>query len=426
MLGFRQIIDGCLETSIGTHGASSDFLNIYKSPLDEALAHLRKNYDEGTLPHYTLPFIRKDITEIESTAYRFRDEFSDVVVLGTGGSSLGGQTLCAFANQESPRLHFMDNVDPISFDNLFQKLKPCTTGFLVISKSGKTAETLAQFIICLEKWRENMCEHSLKDHFVVITEPQESPLKQLAQHYHIPCFNHDPSLGGRFSALSIVALLPFMIAGGDPLTVREGAGCFLKHILDAQSLETCPSAVGAALHVSLKNISQAVLMPYHDQWTLLAKWWRQLWGESLGKKNKGSTPIDALGTVDQHSQLQLYLDGPRDKFFTILATEKIGNNLFPFDESLVSIANTPYLQGQNLGKLLQAEREATYQTLVSTGCPTRLIMMEEISSYSLGQLMMHFMTETIFTAALLKVNPYDQPAVEAGKVLTQKILQGQS
>ena len=183
-------------------------------------------------------------------------------------------------------------------------------------------------------------------------------------------------------------------------------------------------AVGAVLAVGLaqyNGITASVLMPYLDRLENFAKWYRQLWAESLGKDGKGTTPINALGTIDQHSQLQLYLDGPKDKFFTLIISEVIQKGgLLPKD--LISLPELEFLAGRGIGDLMAAEQQATIETLVAHNCPTRVLEIRNLDEYTLGALMMHFMLETIIAGHLMGVNPFGQPAVDEGKKLAQKIL----
>ena len=213
-----------------------------------------------------------------------------------------------------------------------------------------------------------------------------------------------------------------MIAGLDPAAVRSGAGEVLKAALDAKTPADCPAAVGAALNVSLfknKGATSTVLMPYADRLASFAMWFQQLWGESLGKDGTGTTPIGAIGTRDQHSQLQLYLDGPHDKMFTLLTIDVAGAGGTVNASSDDRLA---YLNGRSMGDLLEAEQRATAAALVDKGCPTRMISINALDEKSLGALMMHFMLETIIAAHLLGVNPFDQPAVETGKQLARQFL----
>ncbi len=423
---YSQNIDACLSDSVGPTGLDADDLDRLLGDAGPALQGLRAHHRDNTLPLLRLPERTDDIAAMEPVAERFGESFDDVVVLGTGGSSLGGRTLVSIAPQSTdrPGLHFMDNVDPVGFERLFQMVDPKRTGFLVISKSGGTAETLTQFLYCLDVFRNAMDAEALSRHFLVITEPKDSPLSRLATTHGFDRLDHDPGIGGRFSVLSNVGLLPAMIGGLDAEAIRAGAAEVLQPILKTAPADRCAPAVGAALAVGLSTQRQAasmVVMPYLDLLADFGLWYRQLWAESLGKEGKGTTPINALGTVDQHSQLQLYLAGPRDKMFTLIFGKVAGTG----GTVATDLANDDalgYLAGRRMGDLLDAEQRATAETLIRNGCPTRILSIRRPDEQTLGALMMHFMLETIIAAGLLKIDPFDQPAVEEGKILARDYL----
>ena len=264
----------------------------------------------------------------------------------------------------------------------------------------------------------------LGKHFTSITEPKSRPLRDMSEKYGIKVLDHPPTIGGRYSALSIVGMLPAMIAGLDGEALRAGAAGVVDSVFCGDGAKTSAPAVGAVLAVGLakkNSVTASVLMPYLDRLQSFGKWYRQLWAESLGKEGQGTTPVEALGTVDQHSQLQLYLEGPKDKFFTLIVSEMRGRGgLLP--EDLIHVPEMAYLAGKRVGDLMAAEQKATFETLVARSCPTRVIEIEDLDEYTLGALMMHFMFETIIAAHLLGVNPFGQPAVDEGKNLARKII----
>ena len=315
-------------------------------------------------------------------------------------------------------------VQQLSLNGLFEKIEPKKTGFLVISKSGSTAETLAQFIYCLEVFGRNIGWDKLCDHFTSITKPGYRPLRQISENHGITVLDHHPEIGGRYSAFSVTGILPALIAGVDGEALRNGAIDIINTIANADSVREVAPAVGAVLAVGLANhhgIAVSVFMPYLDRLERFSKWYRQLWAESLGKKGQGMTPVDAMGTVDQHSQLQLYLEGPKDKYFTLIVSEMRNKGGF-LPKELVSVSDLQFLANQRIGDLMAAEQRATFETLVTHNCPTRLIEISDLDEYVLGSLMMHFMLETILAADLMGVNPFDQPAVDEGKKLVRKIM----
>ena len=419
------------DISTGLPALTEERFQSYVKAADTAIEELKAQYDAGKLPLLNLSEKTSDLEALEPIAQRFCESFDDVIILGTGGSSLGGQTICelaAPAGPARPNLHFMNNIDPDSFDRLFQGVTPERTGFIVISKSGGTAETLTQFLYCLDIFRAQIEADKLAAHFVVITEPGDRALRRLAEKWQIETIDHDLGVGGRYSALSVVSLLPALIAGVDAYQIREGAAAVLQQLLAAKTTNECPPAQGAVLNVALakeSNISTTVLMPYLDRLECFGAWFQQLWAESLGKDGKGTTPVRALGTVDQHSQLQLYLAGPRDKFFTLLlADQKNTGGLIPPD--LADDPELDFISGKRMGDLMAAEQQATKETLIQNKCPTRILTIKTFDEPTLGALLMHFMIETIIAAELWGVNAFDQPAVEAGKILAKKHLAGEA
>ncbi len=419
--------DGCFSGCGKEARDLESFVKPLLTPLNKSLHSFKEKFRRDEFPFLNLPYQHADLQQLKEVALRLQDDFSDIIVLGTGGSSLGAQAVCALKPWSSPRLHYLDNIDPHYFRGLFETINPRTTAFLVISKSGYTAETLFQFIVCLKKWQKEVGVTSLKNHFIIITEDTNSPLKKLAEMYHIPFFPHHPKIGGRFSVLSLVGLLPAMIAGINVNEIHEGATRVLDKVLDSPDASTLDPALGAAFCYRMDRDfgkTSMVLMPYVDQLSSFSRWYCQLWAESLGKKGKGSTPIAAKGTADQHSIFQLFLDGPKDKFFTILGVENRAKGNVALPEFTQHHPGLKFLENMHMGDLMAAEQQATIDTLVSNGCPVRLIEMKEINSYFMGALLMHFFLETLFAADLYKTDPFGQPAVEEGKILTRSYMEG--
>jgi glucose-6-phosphate isomerase len=398
----------------------------------EALAALRRRHADGSLPLLRLPEKRDDIAPILGYARLLRENTTDVVFLGTGGSSLGGQTLAQLAGHgvpvlgalRKPRLHFIDSLDPGTFEAMLEQLPLATTRFVAISKSGGTAETLMQTAAVLAAL--NSARRDPHDHLLAISEPVKSGkpngLRDLLGPHTVPMLDHDPGVGGRFSVLSNVGLVPAAVCGLDIGAIRAGAAAALAPVLDGKKPDDVPAAVGAALSVAAgKPIS--VMMAYADRLDRFTRWYVQLWAESLGKDGKGTTPLAALGPVDQHSQLQLFMAGPRDKLFTIVTVGAAGRGP-RIDPELAKRAHEPGLGGKTIGDLVAAQGRATAETLAKNGCPVRTIHIEKLDEAALGELLMHFMLETIIAAHLIGVDPFDQPAVEEGKVLAKKYLAG--
>jgi glucose-6-phosphate isomerase len=435
-----QVIDNARAGRVAD-GVESAALNDALRCSSEALDWLRARHAVNGLPLLHLPAQREDIQAITDTARRLATGATDIVLLGTGGSSLGGQTLAQLAghavpglgaSRPPPRLHFMDNLDPETFGGLLQVLPLATTRFVAVSKSGGTGETLMQAIAALAAVKQAGLESRIPELFLGLTEPakpgKRNGLRALCDTHRIPMLDHDPGVGGRFSVLTNVGLLPAAMLGLDVAAIRGGAARALAPVLERKPPAEVPAALGAALAVALagtKGKQIAVLMAYADRLERLTRWYVQLWAESLGKDGKGTTPLGALGPVDQHSQLQLFIAGPRDKLFTVITTTCAGQGP-RMDAQLAELVGEPGLAGKTIGDLVAAQGRATADTLAKNGCPVRTIHVDRLDETHLGELLMHFMLETIIAAHLLGVDAFDQPAVEEGKILAKQYLAADS
>jgi glucose-6-phosphate isomerase len=438
-MGLIQSIEAAREARLGREGVSEAALADGLARAGEALAWIRARHADGKLPLLRLPEQTSDLPAINDAARRLANGASDIVLLGTGGSSLGGQTLAQLAGhavpglgllRDGPRLHFMDNLDPDTYAAVLAGLPLATTRFVAVSKSGGTGETLMQTVAALSAVQAAGLAPDVPRLFFGITEPavagRRNGLRDLLAGHGVAMLDHDPGVGGRYSVLTNVGLLPAAIAGLDIAAVRRGAAAALAPILAGAAPAQVPAAVGAALSVAIATTKAkpiAVLMAYADRLERFTRWYVQLWAESLGKDGKGTTPIAALGPVDQHSQLQLFIGGPRDKLFTIVTTAAAGRGP-RIDAALTTAAGEPGFAGKTIGDLVAAQGRATAETLAKNGCPVRTIHLDRIDEASLGELLMHFMLETIVAAHLLGVDPFDQPAVEEGKVLAKRYLTG--
>ncbi len=422
MIGYSQDLKG----TIGSVGLPEDHLIELATSLSGELRDLQTARENGENEILALADKKDDLEEILEAAARISDRAKTVVILGTGGSSLGGQTLARLADHgfgpkpRRPRVIFFDNVDPTTFAAFFASTDPSNTRFIAISKSGSTAETVLQTQACIY-WLKTYSRIAPKDVFTIITEAKPSLLSKIADVHRIPRISHSAAIGGRYSALSTVGLLPAAIAGLDVATIRKAAAASMDASLK-NIPNISPAALGAAVNAGLsqvKNIKTSVLMPYVDALQPFTFWYRQLWAESLGKDGNGTLPVNALGTVDQHSQLQLYLSGPKDKFFNLIFAEKTDSTEVP---SLSNEIDLGYLDGKSFGDLLDASQRATADTLIRHGRPTRVFHIQQPNEEAVGALMAHYMLETMLTARLLGVNPFDQPAVEESKALARNYL----
>jgi glucose-6-phosphate isomerase len=393
---------------------------------EDALAWLRKSHADGALELLGVPGWTDDIAKAREAASRLAENTSEVAILGIGGSSLGGQALQALSmpRKDGPRVRFFDNPDPFSWTAALAGFDLKSTRFVVISKSGGTAETLMQALTAADAIEKAGGGKYLKHHFIAITEPHANPLRRFAEAIGAPVLDHPTGVGGRYSVLTMVGILPSILMGIDVSALRAGAASVLSQAL-AGKASSVPAAAGAALHHALASegrLAQTVLWAYGDKLHVMGAWWRQLWAESLGKNGKGSTPVAALGPVDQHSQLQLFRDGPANTLFTILSVDTVGKGPAA-PPARADALGLSYLSGRTMGDLVAAEARATAETLARNGRPVRQIHVHAIDERSMGALMMHFMLETILMGCLMGVDPFDQPGVEEGKVLARQYLE---
>ena len=427
-----------MASRIKEHGLNEDELAKALELATPALAGLKgRLHGEAALPHLTIPAERKDLAGCVRLAEHLLKDSRDIVVYGVGGSSLGAQALAQLACyrlpgprlvDNRPQIHFFENLDAFTLEHALSRFNLPTTRFLVISKSGggSTLETLVQLVTTIAALKADGHGSELARYFAIIAGPGDNPMRRIARDIGCPIIDHHPGIGGRFAVLTNVGLVPALCLGLDPLSIRSGAREVADALAGAATPEHFPPALGAAISVGLaarRRISTTVMMPYSDRLELFAMWYRQLWAESLGKGGKGTTPVRALGPVDQHSQLQLYLDGPRDKLFTLIMTDCAGQGL-PIEADPALAPDLAFLRGRYVGDVVDAHQRATAETLIANGRPTRIFRIDQPNERVLGALFMHFMLETILAARMLKVDPFDQPAVEQGKVLARKYLVG--
>ncbi len=390
-----------------------------------------------------LPYQTQVVKEIRQVAKPLLEWCWDVVVLGIGGSALGAralhQALChpqhnkfpMARRQHKPGLWVADNIDPDNLYGLLDSLDLRRTGFNVISKSGNTAETLAQFLWIYRLLKGRVGDDKARERLVITTDPEKGPLRSLVAQEHLASLAVPPDVGGRFSVLSAVGLLPAVLAGIDVEELLAGAR-FMAQRLKEPGPDRNPAYRLAALFylfATARNRPILVFMPYASTLDGMAAWFCQLWAESLGKQrdlkgnvvHTGSTPVRALGTTDQHSQLQLYMEGPADKLITFLSVDKFQNNLeipdlYPDQEAL------SYLGGHSLNELLRVEQQASAFNLMKAGRPNLTLHLPEINPFTIGQLIYLLEVVTVAAGSLYGVNAFDQPGVEGGKRTTYGLM----
>jgi len=400
----------------------------------------RINAAREKTPYRDLP-TRKAISQIDAILKNVRAkvrQFDDVVVMGIGGSALGltalrtalrppfWNLLSPRARRGLPRLWVMDNVDPDEFAAMLEVINPRRTLFNVISKSGETAETMSQFLVALELVRECIGKN-WRRHIVITTDKSKVILRPVADAEDLESFIVPDGVGGRFSVLSPVGLFGAAMIGIDVKVLLAGAAAMDKRCA-AADFAANPAAQGAAVQIGLyrKGKTLSVMMPYSAALKDVADWFRQLWAESLGKIRAdgmlvGPTPIKALGVTDQHSQVQLYREGPNNKVFTILGVEKFGCEV-PLPSAPESLKGLEYLEGRSMKELLKAEEKATMWALALSKRPTTRLVLPEVSPRTVGGLLQMLMVQTSIAGEMLAVNTYNQPGVEAGKQATMALM----
>ena len=363
--------------------------------------------------------------KLNKLALYHRKNFKDVIVLGTGGSSKAGRTFVQIAyrtfgrNPKFPKITFLENIDFQDFNDLFKKINLKKTGVIVISKSGETNETLVQFLIFLSKYKKSFQKKRIQKHFTIITKKDSSTLRNLANDFSIDIIDLDSNLSGRFSAFSPVGLLPAAISGLNIKKITEGALFLLKKTLKKE--HKIPSE-GAALHYSAQNskINISVLLTYTERLRNFGFWHEQLIAESLGKKNTGFTPLHSMGATDQHSLLQLFLEGPKDKLITFITLKKQKDQIKINNSLIAKVKKLSFLKKKSLNKLLDFEMEKVCKLLNDYKRPYRTITLDKCEEFEIGSLMMNFMLETIILSYLNNLNPFDQPAIDKGKSINLK------
>ncbi|MGA7323623.1 MAG: glucose-6-phosphate isomerase [Rhodomicrobium sp.] len=438
---YRQSVAGCLAPKIGKAGLTDERLSQWLTLLTPRFKALQEQAEAGTFAHFRVLGESADIEEARQ-AYGTLSEGADtVIVLGIGGSSLGGQALAQLGGWSipgdngpgelrRPRLRFYDNLDAHSFMRGLRILDIPKTRFIVISKSGTTAETLAQTLTSFKFIEDAGHGTLIPKLFLGVTEPERpgvaNGLRSLFVHRGIRILPHSTEIGGRYSVFTNVGILPALARGLDPVAFRQGGQDVVRQLMDADMPEEHPAATGAAAAIGLakdQGILNSVMMAYSDRLERFGAWYAQLWAESLGKGGAGTTPIAALGPVDQHSQLQLFMDGPAVHFLTVLRITG-DEEALTIPEALAKEAGADYLAGRSIDALVKAEQKATVDALTEAKRPVRTIDMDQLDERTLGALMMHFMIETILAADLLDVDPFDQPAVELSKRLARQYLAG--
>lgn len=411
----------------GDGGISEAEWNSVRSKFADAHARLKSRIDSGEIGFPSLP-AQSDLLEgVLRYAEGVKDKYTDIVLLGIGGSALGPRSLAsALISSAAPRFHIVDNIDPDSFENHFSRFRLRDTLFIVISKSGGTAETMSQMMIVYDKLEE--VDLDPRYHLVFVTDPKQGALRKVAALKGIAAFPVPENIGGRFSVLSPVGTLPAALLGLDVRGLLEGAAAMADRCSEPE-MDHNPAAVFATLQYladAEHGCSQHVLMPYSEGLKDFAHWFVQLWSESLGKltpegRHVGPTPVPAVGASDQHSQVQLFMEGPANKTVSFIVVKE-HSEAVPIPSLFRNIPDLAYLGGHSLSKLITIEHKATAGALAKRGRLNMTIGIDRLDAWHLGGLIMMFEFATAYAGELYQVNAYNQPGVELGKNYTYAML----
>ncbi|MBW2282271.1 MAG: glucose-6-phosphate isomerase [Deltaproteobacteria bacterium] len=416
-----------IEIRLERGGAERNQLTRHAVALTDALAGLDASPGGGFL---RVAHERAILREIQAYVRKRPARVTDVVQLGIGGSSLGAQALCAAllhprhnerARKGELRFHFPENVDPESFGALLEGLNPSSTLVHVVSKSGGTLETAAQLYALLEAFRSSGRRFSMQRNLVATTGAKGA-LRDLVDAEEIPSLSFPEDVAGRYSVFTASGLLVPALCGVPVGRVLKGARAMEERCRDGAM--GGPAGRLAALHHYHdveRNRPIHVELIYSDALYLCGSWFRQIWAESLGKQGRGPTPVIARGTTDQHSQIQLYTEGPDDKLYTLIRVTRPRRNV-----RIARGAKPEVLSGRSMAALFDAEAEGTAEALVSEGRPLIDIRLPRVTPDAVGELMMLQQLQTALAGALYRVDPFTQPGVEAGKLAAVRLLTGGS
>ncbi len=405
------------------------------SPL---ILQLNKQRKAGKTPYRDLPYKTEIADRVREVVAEVKDGCEILVVLGIGGSALGNIAVQTALNpymynidetqRKGPRMFVFDNVDPAQFASFLDWAgdKLDKTIFNVISKSGRTAETASQLLTIRELLIEQLGTHGFQNQVVATTDANAGALRTIATEANLRTLVVPDGVGGRFTVLSAVGLFSAAMCGVDIDALLAGAAAMDERV-SRQDFAENPAAINAAINYHYYNNGKrnSVIMPYSYALKDMADWYRQLWAESLGKRVDlkgrdvwvGPTPIKALGTTDQHSQVQLYREGPNDKLFTFLQVEHFDSDL-TMGPAPDCAPELEFLAGKKMSDLLNNEKYATEYALLHDERPCLTVLFDEVNAYTVGQFIYLFEVTTSFVGALLNINPYDQPAVELVKDAT--------
>ena len=434
-------VNHMMKDFMGERGIAREDMASLAPSLKKAYEAVEAGRGKGMQGWMTLPYDQDEIVkDVESCAAEIREKFDAFVVLGIGGSALGPAAVQQALNhlhynelpkekRSAPRLYIEDNIDPERMAALMDVIDVRTTCFNVISKSGGTAETMSQYLIVLEKLKE-ACPDTYREHIVVTTSRTKGFLIELAKKEGFRTFFIPDGVGGRFSELCPVGLLAAAVCKIDIRGLLNGARAMDGRCASGKAEENMALYEAGLMYLCMKNgFNMSVMMPYADSLKLIADWYAQLWAESLGKNvtldgescNVGSTPIKTLGVTDQHSQLQLYTEGPYDKAITFLKVNSFRATT-PIPHGCEDVPKIAFLGGKTHNELIDAERRGTEYALYKSGRMSQTIALDEVNADTVGQLLYFFELVTAYTGALLNIDTFNQPGVEESKVAAYAVM----
>jgi len=429
----RLDLNGLLAAAVGADGLGPEDLAALEGDASRARQELAGQRAAGTLAFADLPHARDDLRKVQEAAAAARAEFDTLVVLGIGGSALGPRAIAsALPDADGVRMVVADAIDPEAFGRLLDGLDLRRTLFNVVSKSGETAETMAQFLVVRDRLLHQLGAVDYKRHLLITTDPQHGALRQVVHDEGFRDLPIPTAVGGRFSVLTPVGLFPAAAAGVDVEELLAGAALVDERGRAATTALADPAcALGSVLWAlgARRGKRIVALMTYSERLAAFGEWFCQLWAESLGKAvdvdgrpvEWGQTPVRAVGAADQHSQLQLYAEGPRDKVVVFVRVEDHGVTVdVPISYQDLDILG--YLGGHSLGELLNAEQRATEVALGKQGRPTATVEVPAVNAFTLGQLFYLFQMATVVAGTLARIDPFGQPGVEEGKQLTYGLM----
>lgn len=413
---FKIVYSNIMQELIGGNGLTdNDFKNIDTGKIHDMI--LNRKCPE-------LAFL--DLPEQDTAAIKeiggYARQFDNFILLGIGGSALGPRSIVESLSplhnfHKKPRVFIYDNVDPMTLKGILEITDLRKTFINVISKSGSTAETAVSFMILWQKLKD--LGLPIDKHMVITTDPEKGNLRKIVRDYNLKSLPIHPDVVGRYSVLSPVGLLTAEVIGIDSGELLRGAKDIGQRCMVSDLWGNPALLISSALYLlqNLKKRNITVMLPYSDRLKSFSEWFCQQWAESLGKEGKGLTPYPSIGTTDQHSQLQSWMEGPENYMVIFISVEDYGTDI-EIPHVFKDIEGLSYLSGHTLSELMKIEQEATEIALAKNGKPNISISLPEIDAYHLGQLFHFFSIATSMTGFLYNVNPFNQPGVEEGKDLT--------